>query len=118
MLLQNKPNASTQLHAMLQAFPDLLIERLDASDLASMRAVVEGEQIDVVFNLAVIPLPTSLKYPAWTFHTNVGIASTLVALPPVILLPIGYFVFKERFGWGAVVGTLIAIAGVALIFLV
>jgi drug/metabolite transporter (DMT)-like permease len=50
-------------------------------------------------------------------HANVGIASTLMALPPVILLPVGYFFFKERFGWQAVAGTLLAIAGVALIFL-
>lgn len=51
-------------------------------------------------------------------HTEVGIASTLMALPPVFLLPISYFVFKERFGWQTVAGTLVAMAGVALLFLV
>ena len=40
-----------------------------------------------------------------------------MALPPVFMLPISYFVFKERFGWQAVAGTLVAIAGVALLFL-
>lgn len=50
-------------------------------------------------------------------HTNVGVASTLMALPPVFLLPVGYLVFKERFGWQAVLGTLVAIFGVGLIFL-
>ncbi len=49
---------------------------------------------------------------------EVGVANTLTALPPVFLLPISYFVFKERFGWGAVVGTLLTMAGVALLFLV
>lgn len=49
--------------------------------------------------------------------TQVGIASTLMALPPVFLLPIGAFFFKERIGPGAIGGTLIAIAGVALLFL-
>lgn len=48
----------------------------------------------------------------------VGIASTLMALPPVFLLPVGYLVFKERFGWQAVAGTVVAIAGVALLFMV
>jgi drug/metabolite transporter (DMT)-like permease len=48
---------------------------------------------------------------------EVGIASTLMALPPVFLLPIGYFVFRERFGWPAVLGTTVAVAGVALMFL-
>ena len=41
-----------------------------------------------------------------------------MALPPVFLLPISYFFFKERFGWGAVIGTFVAIVGVALLFLV
>lgn len=50
-------------------------------------------------------------------HTQVGIASTLIALPPVFLLPVSWIVFKERFDWGAVLGTLIAIGGVALLFL-
>jgi drug/metabolite transporter (DMT)-like permease len=76
--------------------------------------------------------------PAWTFtlagsflgpflgvtlsivaiqHIEVGIASTLMALPPVFLLPICYVVFRERFGWQAVVGTCVALLGVALMFL-
>ncbi len=50
-------------------------------------------------------------------YTSVGIASTFMALSPVFLLPIGYFWFKERFGWGAVAGTLLAVAGVALLIL-
>ena len=49
-------------------------------------------------------------------HTGIGVASTLMALPPVFMLPISYFVFKERFGWQAIAGTLIAMAGVALLF--
>ena len=49
-------------------------------------------------------------------HADIGVASTLMALPPVFMLPISYFVFKERFGWQVVIGTLIAIAGVALLF--
>ena len=50
-------------------------------------------------------------------HIQVGIASTLIALTPVIILPISYFVFKEKVGWQAIVGTLLAIAGVAILFL-
>lgn len=50
-------------------------------------------------------------------HANLGIASTLMALPPVFMLPISYLVFHERFGWQAVVGTLLAISGVALLLI-
>ncbi|MDO9303480.1 MAG: DMT family transporter, partial [Anaerolineales bacterium] len=50
-------------------------------------------------------------------HAEVGVASTLMALPPVLLLPISYFVFKEKIGWQAIAGTLLAIIGVAVLFL-
>ena len=41
----------------------------------------------------------------------------LMALPPVLILPISYFVFKEKIGWQAIFGTTLAIAGVAVLFL-
>jgi drug/metabolite transporter (DMT)-like permease len=47
----------------------------------------------------------------------VGVASTLMALPPVFLLPISRVVFGETVGWQAVAGTLVAVAGVALLAL-
>jgi len=50
-------------------------------------------------------------------NTQVGVASTLIALPPVFLLPVSWLVFKEKFDWGAVLGTLTAIGGVAILFL-
>ena len=51
-------------------------------------------------------------------NAEVGIASTLMSLQPVILIPIGYYFFKERITWWAVAGTVIALIGVAVIFLV
>jgi drug/metabolite transporter (DMT)-like permease len=50
-------------------------------------------------------------------HAEIGVASTLMALPPVIVLPISYFVFKEKVGWQGAAGTLLAIVGVAVLFL-
>jgi drug/metabolite transporter (DMT)-like permease len=50
-------------------------------------------------------------------HTSIGVASTLVALPPIFLLPIDRYYFKERIGWGAVIGTAIAMVGVGILFL-
>jgi len=47
----------------------------------------------------------------------VGIASTLMALSPVFLLPASWVVFKEPITRRAVIGTLLAVAGVALLFL-
>lgn len=41
----------------------------------------------------------------------------LMSLTPVILLPVSHFVFKEKIGWQAIVGTVFAIGGVAILFL-
>ena len=49
--------------------------------------------------------------------TRLGIASTLMALPPVLLIPIEYFVYKKPISLRGMVGTAVTIAGVALIFL-
>lgn len=62
------------------AFPELKVCRLDASDLAAMRDLAKSEEINIVFNLAVIPLPTSIAYPVWTIHTNIGVATTFCEL--------------------------------------
>ena len=50
-------------------------------------------------------------------HAEIGVASTLMALSPVVILPISYFVFKEKIGWPAILGTVLAIAGVAILFM-
>lgn len=60
----------------LRVRPDIEIVRLDASDSDAMRDVVTNNAIDTVFDLAVVPLPTSLTFPAWTVRTNIGIATT------------------------------------------
>jgi drug/metabolite transporter (DMT)-like permease len=51
-------------------------------------------------------------------YTEVGIASTLMSLPPIFLLPVGRILFKEQIGWKALAGTIIALLGVAILFLV
>ena len=49
--------------------------------------------------------------------TYVGIASTLMALPPIFLIPLSHWIFKEKIGIGAIIGTMVAVLGVALIFM-
>lgn len=49
--------------------------------------------------------------------TYIGIASTLMALPPIFLIPLSRWIFKEKITIFAIMGTIIAIIGVALIFL-
>lgn len=49
-------------------------------------------------------------------HIEVGIASILTSLSPILILPISHFVFKERLGWQAIAGTLLAMMGVSILF--
>ena len=58
----------------------LRIVRTDASDYSSMQSVIKKHSIDYVFNLAVIPLPTSLEYPAFTIEKNIAVVSNLCEL--------------------------------------
>lgn len=48
--------------------------------------------------------------------TSVGVSSTLTATTPIVLIPIGYLVFGEKITFRAVIGTCLAIAGVAVLF--
>lgn len=50
-------------------------------------------------------------------YSEVGVASTLIAMVPIFLLPIGYFVFRERVSLRATFGTITALVGVAILFL-
>lgn len=50
-------------------------------------------------------------------HAYLGIASTLMALPPVFLIPLSRWFFKEKITLRAVIGTLIALGGVGMLFL-
>ena len=49
-------------------------------------------------------------------HTSVGVAATLMATVPIIMLPLSKYVQKEHISWRAVVGAFVAVAGVAILF--
>jgi drug/metabolite transporter (DMT)-like permease len=50
-------------------------------------------------------------------NSRVGVASTLMALTPVFLLPLSAFAFHERITWRSAVGTALAVTGVAVLWL-
>jgi drug/metabolite transporter (DMT)-like permease len=50
-------------------------------------------------------------------HAKVGIASTLMATMPIIMLPISRFYFREKLEWKAIIGAFVAVIGAAIIFL-
>ncbi len=50
-------------------------------------------------------------------HAHIGVASTLMSLTPVMLLPVSHFLFREMITCRAIIGTLVALLGVVLLFL-
>ncbi len=88
-----------------QARPTIqcVLEKRDALKFILLGSVV-GPVIGVWMSLVAIQT------------TYVGLASTLMALTPVIMLPIVRWVFKEQVSQRAVVGTFVSIIGVAVIY--
>lgn len=50
-------------------------------------------------------------------YTTVGVAATLMATVPILMLPIVKYVLKEQVTWRALLGAVVAVAGVAILFL-
>ncbi|MEW6005316.1 MAG: DMT family transporter [Stygiobacter sp.] len=50
-------------------------------------------------------------------HTKIGIASTIMATVPILMLPMVYFYYKEKLSWVSILGAFLAVGGVALLFL-
>ena len=50
-------------------------------------------------------------------YTAAGIASTLMAMTPIIILLPSYWIFHEKITWKAVLGAIISVVGVSLFFL-
>ena len=50
-------------------------------------------------------------------YAKVGIASTLMATMPIIMLPISRFYFKEKLEWKSIIGAFVAVVGAAIIFM-
>ena len=61
-------------------YPNLKSYNQDVTDYEKMSEIMKNEGIEVVFNLAVIPLPASLIKPRWTFEQNVDITLSICEL--------------------------------------
>ncbi len=50
-------------------------------------------------------------------NAAVGVASVLTSLSPIFILPFSHFYLKERLGWQAIAGTILAMVGVSILFI-
>jgi UDP-glucose 4-epimerase len=64
----------------LRKDPKVRVYKRDARSFSAMETVLKNEGVEIVFNLAVIPLPMSLELPMQTVMTNVAITTNLCEL--------------------------------------
>jgi drug/metabolite transporter (DMT)-like permease len=50
-------------------------------------------------------------------YTEAGVAATLMALTPVLIIPASVILYREHVAWPAVIGAAVAVCGSALLFL-
>src|SRR3989338_6676812 len=89
----------SNLKSAKSKFPDLVVEKIDASDYEKMKHAMKNG-VDVVFNLAMVPLPVSLEKPSWAFGINVDITRVVCELGRE-----GYFSTLVQYSSSEVYGT-------------
>lgn len=73
--------------------------------IAAIATTIFGPFVGVGFSLMAVQ------------YTNAGIASTLMALTPIIILLPSWWLFRQPITWKAVIGAVISVVGVSLFFL-
>ncbi len=72
---------------------------------STLTGTIFGPYLGVTFSLLAVE------------YAKVGIAATLMATVPIIMLPIAHYVFKEKLSLRAIGGAVLAVIGVAILFL-
>jgi drug/metabolite transporter (DMT)-like permease len=97
------------LAALVQREAGPTVRRLSSdrgAGLAIMGGALAGPFLGVWLSLVAVQ------------SVEVGIASTLMAMTPVFLLPLVHWIYREKISSRAIAGTLVAVAGVAAMFFV
>ncbi|MHB8852757.1 MAG: DMT family transporter [Ignavibacteriaceae bacterium] len=80
-----------------------------AKDLKALTSTIAGTifgpYLGITFSLIAVE------------YTKVGIASTLMSMMPIIMLPIVRYYYKEKLSWRAIIGAIVAVVGVSILFL-
>ena len=119
-------NASTTLNPISATLMRLLLGCVFLWILAAVAkklpAVVgAAHDLDGMRNTAIASflgpyLGITLSMVAVTF-TETGIAQTLLSLMPVMIIPIVWVLYRQRTSWRGILGAIVAVVGVAIIFI-
>jgi drug/metabolite transporter (DMT)-like permease len=83
--------------------------RKAVNDRKGMRAIALGSFFGPFLGISFSLL--AVKY------TETGIAATIMAIVPILIIPPSIILFKQRFTWLEIAGAFISVAGVVLMFL-
>lgn len=104
------------LSAVLLMLPVALIMRryknpikLFAKDLKALKSTLIGTILGPYFGITFSLIAIE--------NAKVGIAATLMSTVPILMLPIAKYVFKEKLNWHAIAGAILAVSGIAILFL-
>lgn len=50
-------------------------------------------------------------------YTQAGVAQTLMSLMPVLIIPVVWVLYRQKTSWQGILGAVIAVFGVAILFL-
>ena len=118
-LTDNFPALSANVIRMTAAFFALWVVTIIQGQVISTIQQAKGQRFGMLYILGGSFFGPLIGVSLSLFaiqNTNLGIASTIIALPPIVLLPVGHFVFKETITWRAVAGTILAVSGVGILF--
>ncbi len=112
------PYAATQIRIIAGLFGLGLVVFLSKSrkdvfifikDFKAMRLLSAGAFFGAFLGISFSLL--AIKY------TNTGVASTIIAIQPILLIPASIIFFKEKVNLTEIIGALIAVSGIALFFM-
>lgn len=116
--------AGTEVHAMVGTFFRmgsaaliLLMISLARRELGTVVGSLKHTRAMATLSVGTLFGPTigvSLAMYALA-HSNTAVASTIIATMPIMVIPIVVVMQKERVSWRAVLGSLLALSGVALL---
>ncbi|MCU0850999.1 MAG: SDR family NAD(P)-dependent oxidoreductase [Candidatus Thermoplasmatota archaeon] len=87
-----------------ERFDRLKLYKKDATDFHEMKKIFEENKIDIVFNLAIVPLPASLVKPKETTDDNIKMVTNLCELQRLELFKtLIHFSSSEAYGSAKIV---------------
>lgn len=117
MVAGASPIAANQVRviaAVAVLTPFFLLRGRLGTDIAKMRD--RRALADITTGAMVGPVLGVILSLVAIRHAHIGVASTLMSLSPVLLLPISRYLFREQISWPAVAGTVVALSGAAILF--